>query len=536
MRRDLRVQWLRCRMGILILLAACVNTTPSGNAIGQTLNSTSVTGPSQNRVDIMFIGDGYQAHELDTYERHIASMLNHMLVIQEPFNRYANYFNVHRIELFSAESGADRAPDGHFVDTALDARYYFNGETDRLLYISERLADRAISAAINGTNIDVDMRFVTINETRYGGMGGRYAAFAGGSPSAYELALHEVAHSFSRLGDEYILFQEAYRGGEPHEVNLTIDPTGAEWAHWIGYQQDRIGEIGVYEGGGLFAEGIYRPSNNSKMRTLGLPFDAVAREQMVLDIYSHVDPLDDFDTNTATLSHFNRTIDVTPIDAELIELQWSVDGVTIPDFDQSSFNLSTISGLGFPIGDYEITLHAEDPTPWVRRNRETLQQSVTWQVAYRPGDLNNDAILTASDLNSLTDAVNSFTPSDYHPFYDINLDGVINTADRDHWMQVALTTYGDLNIDGEVDFADYLILSGHFGEDTSAYEDGDIDGNGTVDFADFLLLSGNIGFERPESPLPGTQLQLIPEPDSSLIALLAALTGLAGLRRLPLGG
>jgi hypothetical protein len=52
---------------------------------------------------------------------------------------------------------------------------------------------------------------------------------------------------------------------------------------------------------------------------------------------------------------------------------------------------------------------------------------------------------------------------------------------------------GDLDGNGTVEFADFLVLSGNFGSQVSSHEEGDIDCNGTVEFADFLVLSGNFG-------------------------------------------
>ena len=52
---------------------------------------------------------------------------------------------------------------------------------------------------------------------------------------------------------------------------------------------------------------------------------------------------------------------------------------------------------------------------------------------------------------------------------------------------------GDLDGNGKVEFADFLILSGNFGQVVASHADGDIDCNGTVEFADFLVLSGNFG-------------------------------------------
>ena len=75
---------------------------------------------------------------------------------------------------------------------------------------------------------------------------------------------------------------------------------------------------------------------------------------------------------------------------------------------------------------------------------------------------------------------------------------------------------GDLDGNGVVEFADFLILSGNFGTQVSSHAEGDIDCNGTVEFADFLELSGNFGME-----VGGTQA--VPEPTSSAILCLAGL-------------
>lgn len=55
------------------------------------------------------------------------------------------------------------------------------------------------------------------------------------------------------------------------------------------------------------------------------------------------------------------------------------------------------------------------------------------------------------------------------------------------------TLGGDIDGNGKVEFADFLILSGNFGNEVDPGTNGDIDGNGKVEFADFLVLSGNFG-------------------------------------------
>lgn len=76
---------------------------------------------------------------------------------------------------------------------------------------------------------------------------------------------------------------------------------------------------------------------------------------------------------------------------------------------------------------------------------------------------------------------------------------------------------GDFDLNGEVAFNDFLLLSSNFGMSVSRYEDGDTNCDGSVDFSDFLALSGNFGMTAAASPVS------VPEPMS------ATLFGIAGL-------
>ena len=71
---------------------------------------------------------------------------------------------------------------------------------------------------------------------------------------------------------------------------------------------------------------------------------------------------------------------------------------------------------------------------------------------------------------------------------------------------------GDIDGNGKVEFADFLVLSANFGADVSGHADGDIDCNGTVEFADFLVLSANFG-QDVAGAAP------VPEPSTAAIAL-----------------
>jgi len=342
-------------------------------------------GPNDNRVNMVFLGDGYTAPQLSTlYPTHINSMLSHFFNEgEDPYPRYKNFFNVHRIDLVSNESGADVPPLNIFRNTALDSTYYFDGSTDRLLYVNEGKANTALNNGLAGSGFTADVKMVTVNDSRYGGGGGTYAVYAGGNSSATEIALHENGHSFNKLADEYG-GPGTYTAAEPVELNVTKNSTGAKWSQWLGYNDPKTGLVGAYQGGRYFDAGIYRPSSNSKMRSLGRPFDPIAREKIILDIYAIIDPLDGWLSNTLPLNN-PPELWVDTIDPAIIKLQWSVNGTLVPGASGERFSLNS-----YGPGAYTITARAYDPTGfdavngWVRRNQNTLEQSISWAVVLVP--------------------------------------------------------------------------------------------------------------------------------------------------------
>ncbi len=73
---------------------------------------------------------------------------------------------------------------------------------------------------------------------------------------------------------------------------------------------------------------------------------------------------------------------------------------------------------------------------------------------------------------------------------------------------------GDLDGDGSVAFADFLVMSSNFGSADSEYADGDVDCDGSVQFADFLTLSSNFGRSLAT---PTASAASIPEPSSAVL-------------------
>jgi hypothetical protein len=373
----------------VVLLAALMWIAPAARAA---FDIIAEHGPSSNRVNTFFLGDGYTASDIASgkYTSHVQSYVNYMFansVNSDPFYRYRNFFNLYKVNVVSNQSGADEPQNGVFKDTALDATYRYDGVTDRLLYVNDSKANALLNAAIAGSGKTVRMKFVTINDTIYGGGGGSYATYAGGNSSAREIALHENAHSFSGLADEYGGYTTAYTGPDPGEINVTTDPNGAKWSRWKGYNDPTGSVVGAYNGGKYYDSGIYRPTQDSKMRTLGVPFNAIAREKIVQDIYRIVRPLDGYTSNAGTL--FDPvSLAVTRVDNSVISTQWTIDGIL--DAAANGLSSLTLADLDLTPGHHAISVRAYDPTGfdpvngWVRSNSSLLEQRVAWDVAVAP--------------------------------------------------------------------------------------------------------------------------------------------------------
>lgn len=91
------------------------------------------------------------------------------------------------------------------------------------------------------------------------------------------------------------------------------------------------------------------------------------------------------------------------------------------------------------------------------------------------------SVLTYDDITALRQQFER----PYERTHDWHYDGLINERDVDAMLAQWNTSVADFNLDGRVDFADFVTLSSNFGVSDSRFQDGDINGDGTVDLLDF---------------------------------------------------
>ena len=81
-------------------------------------------------------------------------------------------------------------------------------------------------------------------------------------------------------------------------------------------------------------------------------------------------------------------------------------------------------------------------------------------------------------------------------------------------MLVRYTAFGDANLDGQVNLADFNALAANFGGGERVWSQGDFNYDGVVNLNDFNVMAANFGVTALGSA--------VPEPAAPLCALLAA--------------
>jgi len=379
---------------------------------GEPVTTIRNSGDPANRVDVVVLGDGYTASELMKYSSDVESAISGFFT-QEPFMEYQGYFNVHRVDVISNESGADHPEIGVNKDTAFDATYNCNG-IQHLICVNGSKVNAVLSGSVGPNERDIVL--VLVNDPEYGGSGGSIAV-ASTHPSSVELVLHEVGHSFGLLADEYT-YGTCNTTVEPSEPNVTMQtdrnlikwnvgggpPTG--WIDFITLIPTTTNEPGIpglYEGARYCDIGVYRPTYNSKMRSLGAPFEQINEEQLVKRIHNWVSPLDSSmpaEINLTIASGQPQAFNVSVLEplTHPLEVRWYVDGL----HEQSGlqFVLDTTS---LSLDSPSVAVVISDPTSKVRNdpaNVLTAQKSWTVWITLPAcqGNFDNDGDVDGSDL------------------------------------------------------------------------------------------------------------------------------------------
>lgn len=237
-------------------------------------------GSEENTIDVAILAEGYTPAEMEQFYED-ARIACESIFSHEPFQSMKDKFNMIAVASPSVDSGVSipgkaiwkHTAFGSHFDTFYSARYL---TTSRVKAIHDALA-----------GIPYEHIIILANTEQYGG-GGIYNAFTlttAHHPMFRPVVVHEFGHSFGGLADEYFYEEDIMSDMyplhiEPWEQNITTlvnftskwqdmlkkgTPTPTSPADKSNYP------VGVYEGGGYAAKGIYRPAYNCRMRTNEYP-------------------------------------------------------------------------------------------------------------------------------------------------------------------------------------------------------------------------------------------------------------------------
>ncbi|MFJ7936408.1 M64 family metallopeptidase [Sporosarcina sp. NPDC096371] len=353
-----------------------------------------VTGPPEERLNLIILGDGYREEEMEKFREDVDRNQNVQWSV-EPFRSYRNYFNVYMVETPSKDSGISCDPNDGNVrrDTVFNLQYANACPSDPLA--------RGVTFGAGGaqarTNIITNyvapllgispkaqnIQTLAIgNTTTYGGIGGVDATTTGGSPQGPLVSLHELGHSLGNLADEYAYYDRGVPGGpnansEPgsfHHTRLTSEEMVAnatKWWRWLGEESEsggiiRAADADGHESGAYKSSNVWRPSSHSMMRHTGFYFDQVGKEHMTQRI-----------TGLRNASQMPVTStpegEVGPKDVvwvettfprfHVLDVTWEVNGKEIAD-THNSRNLQ-LADLDVKVGD-TVKVTVRDQTDFVR--------------------------------------------------------------------------------------------------------------------------------------------------------------------------
>ncbi len=190
-------------------------------------------GPPATKVDLLVLGDGYTAAEVEKLRRDVEAIVAGALFATEPFRSHRAGFNLRAIHLPAAEPGIRDPRRGLWRDSPLGLAFNaFDSDRYVLTFENRRLREAA-------AQVPYDALILLFNGRKYGGGGifNLWTTAAADSEQAPYLVVHEFGHSFAGLGDEYYTSQVAYEGfvppgTEPWEPNITalLDPDQLKWA------------------------------------------------------------------------------------------------------------------------------------------------------------------------------------------------------------------------------------------------------------------------------------------------------------------
>ncbi|MEI7532931.1 MAG: M64 family metallopeptidase [Verrucomicrobiae bacterium] len=390
--------WHRVFRRFLLLAFIGLGLTSARSAIFSTIVTN---GPTTNRVNLVFLSEGYTSGQVANFLNDATNAANAFLTA-EPYAEYASYFNVFAIFTNSANAGSTHLNSYtyHLNNTCFNSTY--DGNIDRIITIPPNPSDSTnshgqgrIDALLQQylPNTNNNFAVLLVNDVIEGGSDtyGKVAITALGNLSHF--LVHESGHAIGGLGDEYT---DAYPGYSTNDVepNTTTQTnyTQIKWKAWISTNtpiptpafDPYLQTVGLFEGAHYYPTGWFRPFYDCRMNHRDLDyFCPVCQEALVLAIYGKVRPLAArFPTNNSltVTSATNLTFSLNLLQPAThnLNIQWRTNNVAMAGATNPVLSISPMQLGG---GTKKVEAVIWDATDMVRTDlKNVLKQTNTWTL------------------------------------------------------------------------------------------------------------------------------------------------------------
>ena len=234
-------------------------------------------GKTEECFNILIVPDGYAKDDIEKLKHDTQRAANYILGCS-PFDSLSKHINIRAVAGISAEKGITDPNAGIFKNTLLSSSFNVI-DVDRYL-----MCEKVWKLHEVADDAPYDAILILANTAKYGG-GGIYNFYAtvysdGDEKTLAYVTVHELGHSIAGLADEYYSSEVSVQDFfpldvEPVEPNLTtLVDFDKKWKSMLAEEtpiptpseETYKGVLGLFEGGGYCAKGVYRPWLNCTMK------------------------------------------------------------------------------------------------------------------------------------------------------------------------------------------------------------------------------------------------------------------------------
>lgn len=234
------------------------------------------SGNPATNVDIVILPEGYSSDEMGLFIDDCRNFADGLFSFS-PYGDNRGNFNIVGVLAPSINSGNDIPGKNIWKQTILNTSFY-TFDSERYCMTTDNKSVRDLAA-----NAPYDQIYILVNNKKYGGgaIYNYYNVSVNSNELAAKIFIHELGHGFVGLGDEYYTSSTSYNDFynlkiEPWEPNLTtLVDFNSKWKDMIKKRtpvptpdiEKYRNKVGVFEGGGYVAKGVYRPVHDCLMNS-----------------------------------------------------------------------------------------------------------------------------------------------------------------------------------------------------------------------------------------------------------------------------